>query len=440
MRRLVKRAIRRILSAGGYAIVDAATLNQLQQTQAETKSTLNQLQQTQAETKAGVSALQSQASALQSHLGELLRLVGEIQELQRESLRVHANIENTLRPQNIRIRELPYQLDFAATRCRRIAETEDPNDERNGLAVHYARSANLASAHWMRQGKFLHDPYPDDDLTLDYTFRKNIYVVGPGNEVEINAYEPVPWRHLFTDPDCGVFLILGQSNAANHSNSSYSPQQEVYSLDFLRMTCSRACDPLPGASGTGGSVWSRLGDLLVKRKVYRRVLFVPLAFGGSFIVDWLPGGSKHSRVALALSRLAKEVCLPLLPFSAVLWQQGEAEANHTQMSPLTYQEHFRCLVAELRSNRVFAPVFVARTTICEAGAHLYQNHAAIREAQLTLPDAAKGIFPGPDIDMVGIEERFDGCHFSDRGAHHCAELWLEVLSVRRCLLEKCLTD
>ncbi len=266
----------------------------------------------------------------------------------------------------------------------------------------------------------------DDDHSLDYAIKQGAYV--PGNEAEIDPRRlSVPWRHLFEDRDCGVFLILGQSNAANHGLTRRASEHECYCLDVFRMRCYLADDPLPGASGNAGSVWSRLGDMLIQNGVFRRVLFVPLAVGGTFIVDWVPGGAVHKRTLLALSRIRREINRPVVPISAGMWQSGEAEGNHCKTSARAYKAYFHLIVEDLRANGVAAPIFVARSTFCEGGAHPFKNRPAIRRAQAELPDPQSGIFAGPDTDTIVLEERFDGCHFTTTGLEHCAELWLEAI-------------
>jgi hypothetical protein len=127
---------------------------------------------------------------------------------------------------------------------------------------------------------------------------------------------------------------------------------------------------------------------------------------------------------------------PLLPCTAVLWMQGEAEAKSTQMPPSDYARHFHDIVADLRANGVVAPVFPAVTTLCEAGEPPYTNAPAIREAQLSLPNPAEGVFAGPETDSVGREFRFDCCHFSAAGLDRCADLWLATLARHWPLLAK----
>lgn len=386
-----------------------------------------------AETKGGVSGTQREVGEILAYMPVLRQELAAQREEITGRMELLENIQQRWAA-DPRCPEVACSLDALGRHCLVEASSQE---EAVALAQWYALAADLVTKYWGRDGCPAPDPYPDDDFTLDYAIQRNIFVPGPGVEAEVARDTlRLPWRELFGDPDCGVFLVCGQSNAANHGERTYAPKHAVYSFDFLRFCCVRADDPLGGASGNGGSIWSRLGDLMVERGTFRSVLFVPIAFGGSFVTDWAPDGSQHARTTLALSRLTKALGHLPLPFSAVLWQQGEAEANHTAMSAATYQAHLRDVVADLRSRAVFAPVFVAATTYCEAGPHPFDNAAQIRDAQLTVTDRSAGFFPGPDVDVIAADGRYDGCHLSEAGLQRCAELWFEVLAPRRSLLLK----
>lgn len=330
---------------------------------------------------------------------------------------------------------LPRRLDRAgAAYLKRADAAPQAADELRGLAAFCAAMATLVSQYGIsRQQRTA--TFPDDDGTLEHVLRQGIWV--PGGDVELESgRQLVPWRHLFDDPETGVFLVMGQSNAANHGSGFYGARENVYSFDFLRLQAYRAEDPLPGASGNGGSVWTRLGDRLIAEGLYRQVLFVPVAFGGTFAADWAPGGAMHGRTRLALSRLRNALGTHLLNFSAVLWQQGEAEANHTEMPATQYQGLIHEIAADLRENGVFAPIFVALSTLCEAGDHPHRNHAAIRSAQMGLANAANGFLRGPDTDTIDVTDRFDGCHLSEAGLQRCADLWFQTIAAKHELLMK----
>ncbi len=76
------------------------------------------------------------------------------------------------------------------------------------------------------------------------------------------------------------------------------------------------------------------------------------------------------------------------------------------------------MVAAIRTAGVKAPIYVAQCTICCNDAN-----ETIRAVQRKVIDPTAGIFPGPDIDVVGRDERYDGCHLSEAGLRHAAELW-----------------
>lgn len=285
---------------------------------------------------------------------------------------------------------------------------------------------NLRREQAFSQPRGKSDDFGDDSGTLDYVKSKNIYI--PGNEATIElSRQSVPWAFMFGQTKTAVFLVCGQSNAANHGEGKYTPRHDVFALNFMTLSCHRAEDPLPGASGDGGSIWPRLGDLLIESHVFKRVLFISVAFGGSFVSDWSTDTTVQRRLTLTLSRLRKHLASPFVPINAVLWQQGEAEANHTEMSAATYASHLRNLFEVIRNHGVFCPIFVAQATHCEVGDHPFNNQPAIRQAQLDIVDVRRGVLKGPDIDTILGEGRSDGCHLSASGLQRAAELWADVL-------------
>lgn len=303
------------------------------------------------------------------------------------------------------------------------------------FAIYYEASAQSLLDHPADFYGLLDPPFPKDDNSLAYSQQAGVYV--PGGEVQVDAETPrYPLLGLLRDPETAVFLALGQSNAANHGDIPARTDRENYALNFLDMSVSQANDPLPGCSGTGGSIWSRLGNRLLEDGLFRRVLFIPVSFGGTFVKDWAPGGTMDRRLALALSRLYRAAGRTPLPVTAVFWMQGEAEANLTTMSSGEYAGLLDSVITRLRERCVFAPVFVALTTHCvvpESGT----NHPEIRKGQAAATRADRGVLPGPDTDAVATaEDRHDGCHLSGLGMDKCAELWLETIRTHRPLLFK----
>ena len=190
-------------------------------------------------------------------------------------------------------------------------------------------------------------------------------------------------------PRVMVALVFGQSNAGNWGETPRTAGPRVFS--FFRGRFARAKDPLPGANGVGGSVWTRLGDKLIEAKLYDRVIFVPAAIGATQISEWAPGGLLHKD----LLRNIDEAVEAGYTFTHLLWHQGESDAV-LGTSTQEYEDRFRAMLASIRQHGVDAPAFVAVATRCGP----FVPNPEIRKAQQDLVDPALGIFAGPDTDVL----------------------------------------
>src|SRR5262249_17880379 len=168
--------------------------------------------------------------------------------------------------------------------------------------------------------------FPWDDGTVEFAKAGGIYVA---DEVEAPvADDRLVAPSIANPPGTTVILTFGQSNAANSGAERYAARGPVHVFNIFDMRFYRAIDPLPGASVDagcvyGGSVWSRLGDKLIDAGVASSVLFVPIAFGATYIQDWAPGGHTHRRLLFALHRLKSAG----IKIDMLCWHQGEADAN-----------------------------------------------------------------------------------------------------------------
>lgn len=232
--------------------------------------------------------------------------------------------------------------------------------------------------------------------------------------------------------DCGkaiahkraaVLFIFGQSNAANTIDTHSEASAGIVNFSIYDGKCYEAREPLLGATSFGGSFATHLASKLVDREVYETVIVVPIAVGGSFIKEWAPDGGLHARLITALNRVVRVG----LPITHLLWHQGEAEANHTQMTRAEYAKLFHAMLAGIRAKGVGAPIWVATTTYCAAGPQLFHNAEEIRAAQIGLANITAGVFAGPDTDQLSNEFRYDACHLNARGAERHAELWYEAI-------------
>jgi hypothetical protein len=112
------------------------------------------------------------------------------------------------------------------------------------------------------------------------------------------------------------------------------------------------------------------------------------------------------------------------------WHQGEAEANLTAMTAGEYRTSFLAMLRGIRAHGSHAAIYVAVATLCATAEHPFRNRDEIRRAQQELPSVGRGILAGPDTDVIGIEYRLDGCHFSADGLDRHAEAWFRALTRR----------
>jgi hypothetical protein len=101
------------------------------------------------------------------------------------------------------------------------------------------------------------------------------------------------------------------------------------------------------------------------------------------------------------------------------------------LSSAEYCAAFQSILRAVRAQGVNAPVYVALATLCEDGPHPFQNRAAIRHGQKKLISIRDRVLPGPDTDLIGIEHRRDGCHFSASGQKLAAQAWFRALTAGR---------
>lgn len=217
-----------------------------------------------------------------------------------------------------------------------------------------------------------------------------------------------------------VVLVFGQSNGSNHGNVRGIAGKNVYS--FYNGKCYPAEDPLPGADGLGGSIWTRLGDKIIKAGLYERVIFASIGIGGSKIKQWSPSGNLHSRILNTIDDLHNQN----LKITHLFWTQGESDSLviDSEVTPKNiYKKHFYDLLNSIRQRGVEAPIYVNIATRCYES----PGYREIQEAQQELVNPKLGIRAGINTDILGLKYRYDGCHFSEKGLKKAAEMWQEVL-------------
>ncbi len=217
-----------------------------------------------------------------------------------------------------------------------------------------------------------------------------------------------------------VALVFGQSNAGNHGETLYASKKAVF--NFFNGRCYRAADPLLGATGDGGSVWTRLGDLLIARGLYDRVLFIPIGVGTTTIDQWTKGGYLHRLITRAIDQ--SRACG--LTITHMFWVQGQSEPRTSgdRANRDSYKKNFYAMLGSIRDQGVKAPIYVAVLTYSDTG-----PIPDIQDALRELPDTKKKILIGADCDILfnDPENRWEQVHLSHQGLELCSMAWLEAI-------------
>ena len=243
-----------------------------------------------------------------------------------------------------------------------------------------------------------------------------------------------------------VFVVAGQSNSANHGEEKQTPRSGKVAA-FNGKIWQPANDPQPGASGGGGSFLPPFGDALVERfKV--PVGLVATGVGATSVREWLPRGTRFPNPPTLTGQVtqlasgewecqgtifanftARLKQLGPRGFRAVLWHQGESDANQRDATRTLPGELYRKFLEQLirdsrREAGWDAPWFVAQVSY-----HVPGDEASpdIRAAQASLWQDGLAL-AGPDSDALKGELRErggKGVHFSGPGLREHAARWVE---------------
>ena len=243
-----------------------------------------------------------------------------------------------------------------------------------------------------------------------------------------------------------VFVVTGQSNSANHGEELQKPQSGwVTTFDGTHWR--PALDPQPGASGGGGSFLPPFGDAL-SRRLGVPVGLVACGIGATSVREWLPKGSRFPNPPTLTQRVRRldsgewesdgaafeglvSRLTPLGPggFRAVLWHQGESDANQADASRTLagarYREYLSTVIQESRRRIGWEPPwFVAQVSYHVPGD---EASADIRAAQASLWQEGIAL-EGPDSDALKGPLRDSGgkgVHFSGPGLREHGKRWAD---------------
>jgi hypothetical protein len=228
------------------------------------------------------------------------------------------------------------------------------------------------------------------------------------------------------DEMTAVLLVIGQSNAANYQGQRHqSPDDRV--VNFAGGHCYRAASPLLGADSQFGEMWTLLGTKVVQSGLYRTVILIPVAVGGTPVRRWAAGGDLHATMVAAIQE-----ALAHYTITGVLWVQGETDlALGTPQSQ--YRSNLKSVIDTIRALGVRAPVFITR---CSIGGENWSENNPVARGQASLADGEHAIFDGPNTDHdVTVFDRYDGSHFSASGQEKYTDALMSLLREHRGIVK-----
>lgn len=254
-----------------------------------------------------------------------------------------------------------------------------------------------------------------------------------------------------------VFVIAGQSNSTNYGEVRQTAQSGyVTTFDGVRWRI--ANDPQPGVQDTSsqGSFIPPFGDAMYA-KFHVPIGIASVGHGSTSVRQWLPKGERFSSQP-TMTRFTSEIgpdvweCDGILysgllqrireldafaphnqhGFRALLWHQGESDANQKPPHEISGAEYQKLLAELIRSSRDDAggwrfPWFVAQVSYHSPNDPMSPE---IRDAQASLWRSGLAL-QGPDTDQLTGPNRQNhgqGVHMSDMGLKAHGQLWADKIS------------
>lgn len=227
-----------------------------------------------------------------------------------------------------------------------------------------------------------------------------------------------------------VIAPAGQSNAANYVAETFGNRHPDKIFAVRGGRCVIAADPLPGADGSGGSVWLEVANQLIERGQVKSVVIAPFALGGSGIWRWRSGGDLNVMFGEHLQMLVKAKLTP----NFIPWVHGEADRFSGPFA-VTPRQYFDGLedVATVALRVAKQTMHIALASRC------FENEAAadndLRSAQTAFVNYGYGN-KGPDLDAIIGDANRAGCHLTKLGAKRFADEWTAILAPKQSLARR----
>lgn len=221
-----------------------------------------------------------------------------------------------------------------------------------------------------------------------------------------------------------VVVTGGQSNAANSISLPYTagPQVSVW----FDGKCYPAKDPILGANGYSGSLWSLMGEELANT-TGKHILLINGAIGGTQYADWNDPRSGYLEALLQRIETARKASFSP---DIVIWHQGETDAE-VEKDPQAIRAALTELSDSILDGIPGVPLYMFQASKC-IGARRANGVEHVRNIQADLAHSDPRIFVGMNTDTLDNDFRWDTCHFNSRGRQ---SIVLEVVPQLTSLLE-----
>jgi hypothetical protein len=210
-----------------------------------------------------------------------------------------------------------------------------------------------------------------------------------------------------------VAFVFGQSNSANFIGERYKATTDNV-ISYFDGVYYLGSDPLLGATGNAGSMWIITANKLIEQGIADKVVLLAAGVGGSSIKLWRSDG----RLNKMLEDRLKNAIENNLLVTHFLFHQGEAD-NKTSGSE--YLSGLREVIALTKVYYPDSKFFVSQASVCRN-----LSSAPILKSQR---DATKiqNVYSGPNTDLISLNDRYDGCHFSSRGVEAVSDEWVKLI-------------
>lgn len=247
------------------------------------------------------------------------------------------------------------------------------------------------------------------------SFSGNVTLAEGFYDMSVQAYQGTDFIDVIhvDKIGCGdVFIIFGQSLAANNGSFQYTPtSQQVSRQRITTGVCESAADPQPDANGSGGTPWGYMADALVAHTGLP-VMFINVAIGGTSIQDWKPGATPD----LYTTKLKAAINLfPSKHVLCILMEQGQNGAA-------PYEADLTSIIDQTRTDFGYDVYW----GIVDTGIHPSVDPTTAA-AQHHVATTYLKCFSGSNADGLDNTYRYDGTHWNQAGQQADGEQWAAAI-------------